>query len=214
MSRRYVSDPDGLAAALAGRVDRLETDVRRTSDDLTALGRGVGQLTAQIRGLTTATGNDPGTSGGDTDPVPDEAEAESQPDWMGIEDVELAREWLTDLQSWLTYVARHHGLILSAPCWPLHPDVVALLLALQYERSAAYEGERPTPVTEWLTRWFPATSSAIETALSGCVAERGHRHAGHIYDTTDLDLAAVAAWWALDRHELPAVQALGLTRLA
>jgi hypothetical protein len=49
VTRRYSPDPDALAAALAARVDRLEHDTGQAATDLASLGRGVAQLTAQIR---------------------------------------------------------------------------------------------------------------------------------------------------------------------
>jgi hypothetical protein len=208
VNRRYSPDPDALAAALAARVDRLEHQARQTGTDLAAIGRGLADLTAQIRRLTDH--DIPPTVGGDDEESVDEAGA--QPDWMDVDDAETAHEWLTGLDDWLTDVAGHHGLTVPAGCWLLHPDVVALLLAVQGERETAYHGQRPTPVTEWLTRWLPATQAAISSALAGCVAERGHRAAGRTYDTTGLDAASVAAWWATDRHT-PAEHAFALPAL-
>jgi hypothetical protein len=207
VNRRYSPDPDALAAALAARVDRLEHQVRQTGTDVAAIGRGLADLTGQIRRL--------GDPAAPLEAGPDDEEdigVAGQPDWMRLADADTAREWLTGLDDWLTDVAGPHGLTVASVCWPLHPDVVALLLALLGEREAAYHGQRPTPVTEWLTRWLPAASTAITTALAACVAERGHRAGARTYDATGLDLASVAAWWATDRH-IPAEHAFALPAL-
>jgi hypothetical protein len=208
VNRRYSPDPDALAAALAARVDRLEREARQTGADVTAIGRGLAGLTAQIRRLA----DPPATLEAGPDDEDGMNEVAGQPDWMDVDDADTARVWLTGLHDWLTDVAGHHGLTMPPACWPLHPDVVALLLAVQGEREAAYHGQRPTPVTEWLTRWLPAASTAITTALAACVAERGHRAGARTYDATGLDLASVAAWWATDRH-IPAEHAFALPAL-
>jgi hypothetical protein len=94
----------------------------------------------------------------------------------------------------------------------LHPDVVTDLLALTSEREGAYTGPRPTPVSEWLARWLPATTTRIHAALRPCAQERGHVHNGITYDTTGFDPFSAGAWWATDRH-IPAPEAFALTRL-
>lgn len=212
MTRRYTPDPDAVTTALAARVDRLERDVHQSSTDLTALGRGVADLTAQIRSLTSTIGSTTGSAGGARQQQ-DAEDDDPQPDWIAVLDVETARTWLAAVADGVRDVLPQHGVTLAAPCWALHPGVVALLLAVQLERAAAYAQARPTAVTEWLTRWLPAAVARIDDALAACVAERGHREAGAVYDARDVDLASVATWWAADRH-LPAARALALPRLS
>ena len=212
MTRHYQPDGQLLVAALAGRVDALEELARRTADDVTALGRGVADLTGQIRRITApgapgapedqlapaGTANDPNAADAGLEPEP----AAGQPDWLTVTDPDEAAELLTGLTGWLEDVGAHHGLTVllsAAPCWPLHPNVVADLLALCVERGDAYAGERPTPVSEWHTRWLPGCRHRVDTALAGCVSERGHTAGGRLWDATGLDPQSIAAWWATDR---------------
>jgi hypothetical protein len=206
VTRRYVPSGESLAAALAGRVDNLETEIRQTGADVASLTRGITDLTTQIRTLTTNTTSPAGL------PADPDGEEDGQPDWFAVTDPDQARELLTGLVRLTDVVLSHHGITLTPACWPLHPTVVVDLLALACERSAAYAGERPTPVSEWLARWLPATTERISTALAGCVGERGHREGQHLYDTTGFDSLSAAAWWAIDR-ELPAPEAFALPRL-
>lgn len=198
--KRYTPDPDALAAALASRVDALERQLHSLGIDVTALGRGVAELTAQIRHLTQVGG---GTHGPGPTASPDhqEDEAAKQRDWLNVTDPVLATEWLTDLTEWLDTVGTRHGLAVQVPCWVLHPDVVTELLALATERTSVYTGDRPTAVCEWLSRWLPGALERVTTALAGCVADRGHREAGCLYSTRNVDLSpsTVATWWTTDR---------------
>jgi hypothetical protein len=211
VSRRYLPDPDALTAAIARRVDAIERDQATAAGEVTALGRGVAELTAEIRRLARLTPANDDTTENAADGTA-EGEAPVQPDWLTVEDVETARIWLVELHRWVTEVLPGHGFTVTAPCWPLHPDVVAVLLALEVERETAYASDRPTPVTEWLTRWLPAATARIDTALAGCISERGHQHADAVYDATGLDPASVAAWWVTDR-DTPAPDAFTLPRL-
>ncbi|NLT53716.1 MAG: hypothetical protein GXX79_03935 [Actinomycetales bacterium] len=225
--RRYQSDPDALIDALAARVDDLDRELKRVGTDVTALGHGLAELTAQIRALAngtrTAGGGGAGTARGDIGTAaggargpgstsPDGEEATAQRDWLTVTDPTTAADWLSDLSEWVTAVGTRHGLNLSEPCWVLHPDIVTELLALAAERVDAYDGDDPTAVCEWLSRWLPGATERITTSLAACVADRGHREAGHLYSTRDVDLSptTVATWWTTDRH-LPAPQALALT---
>ncbi len=211
MARKYLPEGELLAAALAGRVDATEHEVRKTSADVAALGRGLADLTAQIRTLTTN-----GTGGTGTDSAAQDDDEDGRPagqlDWFAVDDVETARVILTGLQDTVEAVLTHHGISLDVPCWPLHPAVVVELLALVAERTGAYTGPKPTPVSEWLTRWLPATTERITAALATCLAEHGHRERPHLYDTTGFDPLSAAAWWARERH-LPAPEAFALPRL-
>ncbi len=215
--RQYTPEPDALAAALASRVDALERVAHGLQDDVAALGRGVAELTAQIRHLTLAGSGTrgPGSAAG-RGPAEetDEAAATTQRDWLCVTDPALARQWLTELAEWIDAVGIRHGLAMPVPCWVLHADVVAELLALATERTAVYAGDRPTAVCEWHARWLPGAVERVTAALAACVADRGHRAAGRLYSTRDVDLspATVANWWTTDRAVPPPV-AFALTPL-
>lgn len=191
--RRDVAD-DGLGA-LAAQVATLQTDVA-------ALGRGVASLTQAVRaGATTTPASDDG----------DEEETKGQPDWLTVTDPEAARTWMAGAVEWLAGPGRWHGLDL-APCWVLHPDVVADVLALSAERTAAYTSV-PSVVLDYLGRWLPDTRARITQALTGCTEARAHKVDGQMWDCTDLDPATVATWWATDRDR-PAPTALLLPSAA
>jgi hypothetical protein len=213
MSRRYLPPDEALTGVLAGRVDALEHELRRNTGDVTALGRAVTDLTTQIRVLTTnLTPSSPTSSSTVDDPGEDAKEVAGQPDWFAVTDPDDATTILTTLTTWVKDIGAHHGITLPAVCWPLHPDVVADLLALSTERDTAYTGPYTTPVSEWLTRWLPATTDRISTTLSGCVAVGGHRDHNRTYDATGLATYTIAAWWATNRHT-PAPHALALPHL-
>jgi hypothetical protein len=116
---------------------------------------------------------------------------------------------LRGIQDLAGSVLVHYGIALTMPCWSLHPTVVADLLALTHERDTAYTGPRPTPVSEWLTRWVPASRERISTSLTLCATFRGHREGMTSYDTTGFGPLSAAAWWAIDRH-IPAARAFAL----
>jgi hypothetical protein len=215
MNRRYVPEPDAVLTVLAGRVDAVERQLRLTderlagvAEDVAALGRGMADLVAQIRQLGTSAPAAVVTPAGDDDV--DEGElAEPQRDWMTVTDPVPAAQWLDELATWTTDVLAPHDAAPAAICWPLHPDVVAELMALQADRDAAYDGDRPTPVSEWLARWLPSASQRIGASLAHCIAERGHHADGRTYDATVLDLASVAGWWTEHRGR-PAADVLAL----
>lgn len=209
VSRRYIPDATLVATALAGRIDKLENRLTETSTDVAALGRGIADITTQLRALATT----PPPSSTPRQARDADEEADGQPDWFSIEDPEDALLVLEELTAWLTYRLTHCGFAPAPPCWPLHPAAVTDLLALTEEHAAAYAGPTPTPVSEWLTRWLPATRDRFIAELGPCLAERGHRSDGHVYDTTDFDPFSAAAWWATDRNT-PAATAFGLIELA
>ena len=212
MSLRTRPDPEDLATLLAGRVDTLEQQLGQITVDVAALGRGVGDLTTQIRKLTTTLTPDTTGPAGDPVAVDGDDEMDGQPDWFAVTDPDTALEILTVLTTWVQTIGRHHGITLPITCWVLHPHVVAALLALATERDHAYTGARPTPVSEWLTRWLPATATTISTGLAACVAVRGHWARGLTYDLTGFDPLSAGPWWATDR-DTPAVTAFALPPL-
>jgi hypothetical protein len=216
VSRQYRPAGDTLATLLAGRVDSLEQQLAQNTGDVTALGRGVADLTTQIRQLANAPAA--GGSEGGSARTEENGEAEEdeppvgQPDWFAVTEPETAIEILTTLTGWVQSIGTHHGIALPLACWGLHPDVVAALLALATERDTAYTGPQPTPVSEWLARWLPAGVTAITTALAGCAEARAHTEGGIAYDLAGFDPISAGPWWALDRTT-PAVVAFALPAL-
>jgi hypothetical protein len=210
VSRQYRPAGDLLATVLAGRVDTLEQQLAQNAGDVTALGRGVADLTTQIRQLATApTASEHAGASGETE------ESESpvgQPDWFTVTEPETAIHILTSLTAWVQNIGAHHGIALPVACWGLHPDVVAALLALAAERETAYTGPKPTPVSEWLARWLPASITAITTALAACAEARGHTENGKTYGLDGFDPISAGSWWALDRTT-PAPTAFALPAL-
>jgi hypothetical protein len=202
VSRRYLPAGDTLATLLAGRVDALEQQLAQNAGDVTALGRGVADLTTQIRQLTNtpaAGGSGDGGAGAEENGPAEEEPPVGQPDWFTVTEPEDAIEILTTLTVWVQNIGAHHGIALPVACWGLHPDVVAALLALAAERDTAYTGPQPTPVSEWLARWLPAGVAAITTALACCTEARAHTEAGIAYSLAGFDPISAGPWWALDR---------------
>ena len=203
MVRRYVPDPAALAAALAARVDTLERRLGKLETveaDVSALGRGISDLTGQVRALANSATAPPPTPGPATSTTaPAAADDEGQPDWMRVTDRTQAAAWLTGLDAWIGDVLRPLGGRVTAACWPLHPLVVVELLALAAEHDGAYAGAKTTPVSEWVARWLPGASARIARELDRCTVEGGHVANGRAYDVRGLGLHAIAAWWA-DTH--------------
>lgn len=226
--RQSVPNTDRLVATLAGRVDTLETRLSALEElrtDVAALGRGVADVTAQLRALTAATNGTIIRSAGQRDREPSSTAAaaqetttaedgDGQADWLAVTDPVTAIGWLTAATAFVTDVLAPIGSAPGAPCWPIHPTTVVELLALLAEYRASYGGENPTPVCELLARWLPGTVARIDRDLSGCVADRGHRANGHLYDGSGLDPVLAARWWAETHGRDPdAVEAFALTRL-
>ena len=223
--RRPVADPAAVLTGVTGRVDTVERELADLHQDVTALGRGVAGLIAQLRQATpTATGRphtgadpvadtDPDSDlDSDLDPDPDsdadivdgEGEVEGQRDWFAVTDPGQARDWLSEVTDWAGRVLAWHGLDLSGiPCWPLHPCVVGDLLALVAQREHAYAQDDPTPVMEWATRWLPAGITRIHSRLHHCAQDHAHHHTGHLLDATGLTsengLTDTATWWTTAR---------------
>lgn len=175
-------------AALSTRLDTIEGTVKGHDADLTALARGVATLT----GTVPTPRQDPS----DTD---EDDQVEGRRDWLTVNDPDQATTWLTDAAEWLRDIGAHHRLA-PGPCWPLHPEVVAEVLALVDTRGAAYAGG-PADVAEWLTRWLPGARDRIRSALGDC--RDGHQIGAVPHAVSALDLGAVARWWATDRATRP-----------
>src|SRR5689334_19838006 len=107
MIRRVVPDAGALSAALAGRVDGIERDLGELRGDVQALGRGLADLTGQLRRLASldgmpavgptsttdaADGEDDGGRGGhDAALVLEDAGEEGQRDWLTVSDPLVAQ---------------------------------------------------------------------------------------------------------------------------
>lgn len=233
--RRYAPDPAESSSALALRVDGLDRRLAAldgVAGDLAALGRGVAELAGQVRQLAThvtthrsaasqlAAGTSAATnpaSTAATTAAPVTGEGEGQPDWLTVTDPDVAEAWLRETREWVYTVLAPLGAVLTAPevpCWPLHPIVVVELLAAQRERAAAYAGDGPTGVSEWLSRWQPASLARIAADVRNCMEDHGHRTGGRTYAVPRLDPGAVARWWVDGRGLDPdAVTAFTFTRL-
>jgi hypothetical protein len=205
--KKHLPDTGAALGALAARLDALDhlaATVDTHTGDITALARAVADLTAQARTQAQAattrairnagtnhTGTDPDTGAG-TDAGP--ATGTGQPDWVTVTDPALAAGWLTGAHAFITGVLAPIGAAPPAACWPLHPDVVTEVLALQAQHHHAYTTD-PTAVSEYLSRWLPGAVARITDALAACTADRGHRHGGATYHVPVLDPARVATWW-------------------
>jgi hypothetical protein len=239
--RRPVADGSAVLAAVAARMDGLERDLATVRDDVTALGRGLADLIAQIRRLTGPTGNtgdgppaghttdgyvvegSPGEGDGEARPGEGDSaeivpqEDEGQRDWWAITDPGLAYEWLVEVAGWAQGAPAWYGVDLAGtPCWPLHPVVIGDLLAGAAQRAHAYTAADPTGVSEWLTRWQTAARARIRTDLDECRRDEAHHHDGRLYDATGLNtptgLRDAATWWATAR-DVPAPTWLHLPHL-
>ncbi|NLT55608.1 MAG: hypothetical protein GXX79_13815 [Actinomycetales bacterium] len=211
MARRYLPGTDtgepgvvkavtGRLAVLSGRLDAVETVLEEHGKDLTALGRGLAALrTTQPTTPAPTVGKTAGSGGaGDSG---DGEGSEGPRCWMTVADPDQAARWLTDATAWLGEVGSGHRLDL-VPCWPLHPDVVAEVLALAETWRSAYQGN-PTDVAEWLTRWLPAAKDRISASLNRC--QVGHAINRTTYATDGLTPDAVAHWWTTDRTTSPEI---------
>ncbi len=216
--RRPLVDLDALTTTAIRRIDVLDRDLKSLTQDVTALGRGVAELTGQIRRLTDGSGSSGGAGGGQpptsTAPggpgSPGAEPGPGQRDWFEVEDRDQAESWLADVAEWAGRILPWRRLDLTATaCWPIHPDVVEELLALTAQRDDAFAGAKPAAVSEWLTRWLPAGIDRIRTALAPCRDGGGHEHDGRLYDPAKVTRSTAAAWWTGHR-DIPAHRALQL----
>jgi len=204
MARRFLPGADddapstvkalhGRLVVLSGRLDTVETTLTGHGADLAALGKAL----AVLRGAT------PSTTPGEATSAPQEAEDTEQGrrDWITVQDPEQAARWLDEAAVWLREVGAHHGLT-PHRCWPLHPDVVAEVLALADVRTAAYAGA-PEAVAEWLGRWLPGARERIAEALGRCQEAGGHVIGRTTYAVSGLPVPEVARWWTTDRATRP-----------
>src|SRR3954447_3812454 len=163
--------------AVVGRVDRLEADLAKLNHTLTGLG-------AAVKGLLTQ-----------------KQDQAVQPGWLTVDKPAVAQAILLAAVDW----TERHGATLGLkvqPCWPWHPQAVAVLLAATQHHYAVYHGPSPIAVTDFLTRYLPAIAKQLREAQGSC-REAIHLHAGQKYTVHRDQLPDLARWWATDRTDLP-----------
>ena len=167
---------EGTVRAVVGRVDRVEADLAK-------LDRTVTGLAGAIKGLLAS-----------------KQEQAVQPDWLTVDKPAVAEAMLLAAVDW----TERHGATLGLkvqPCWPWHPQAVAVLLAATQHHYAVYHGPSPVAVTDLLTRYLPAIGKQLREAQGSC-REAIHLDAGEKYTVHRDQLPDLAAWWATDRAGL------------
>ena len=162
--------------AVVGRVDRLEADLAKLDRTLTA-------LSGAVKGLLAA-----------------KQEQAVQPDWLTVDKPAVAQAMLLAAVDW----TERHGATLGLkvqPCWPWHPQAVAVLLAATQHHYAVYHGPSPVAVTDFLTRYLPAIAKQLREAQGNC-REAIHLQNGDKYTVHRDQLPDLARWWATDRTGL------------
>jgi hypothetical protein len=211
---RHESDLAGFVDGLGRRLDAVDTHLVRVdarlaqvdqlSADVAAVGRGLAELTAQVRALnqTRHTGAGPApATGEDDDPdqggdVDEEGEhGHLQPDWLTVTDPDLAGRWLADAAEFATQVLAHFPGTTLPACWPLHPAAVVDLIALNFQRAEAYRGETAAGVSEYQARWLPGAVRRLTAATANCANRLGHVEDKRVYQVPALDPHLVALWW-------------------
>jgi hypothetical protein len=208
------------------RVDARLAQVDQMSADVAAVGRGLAELTAQVRALnesrhTVTAGPSPATVAGDTDGDPgDGAEPDGvdgllQPDWLTVTDPDLAGQWLADAAEFATAILAHFPGTPLPACWPLHPAAVVDLIALNFQRAEAYGGESAAGVSEFAARWLPGAVRRLSAVTASCANRFGHIEDKRVYQVPALDPFRVALWWIDSRSTgLPTPsEAFALTRV-
>ena len=104
--------------AVVGRVDRLEADLAKLNRTVTGLGSAVKGLLAQKQ------------------------EQAVQPDWLTVDKPAVAQAMLLATVDWTERYGATLGLKVQ-PCWPWHPQLVAVLLAAAQHHYAVYHGPSP-----------------------------------------------------------------------
>lgn len=211
------NDPDDRYRALASVVSQLGAKVDDLTQDMDSTKRAVEMVLSTVTDALEA---------GDADMKDGKKPKKAKPtqrDWFAVTDADTAVVWMTDVTQWLAGPGT--GLRFDlAPCWPLHPDVVAELLALSASWKDAYGAPTPGPVQDLLGRSVPTARAHITESLAPCT--RPENRVGpapahvdpagtwSIGPTSTLDPLSVAAWWALDRGnpDRPACPTFGLTK--
>jgi hypothetical protein len=210
---------DDAVTALARRLDDVDTRLLQLdalTRDVAAVGRGLADLTAQVRALTEATnrgivtapnrkplpaGSDDTTaaSGGDDGAT----EGMVQPNWLTVTDPDLAAAWLAAAMTFAAEVLARFPDGSVPDCWPLHEAAVVEMVALQSQYATAYEAEHPGPVSELLGRWLPGAVRRLTKATAECERRSGHVEGRHVYQVPHLDAGRVAVWWVESRGTDP-----------
>src|SRR3954451_2668317 len=162
--------------AVIGRVDRLEADLSKLNHTVTGLGGAVKGLLAQKQ---------------------DQA---GQPDLLTRDKPAIAQTMLLAAVDW----TERHGATLGLkvqPCWPWHPQAVAVLLSATQHHYAVYHGPSPIAVTDFLPRSLPAIAKQLREAQGSC-REAIHLAAGEKFVVHRDELPELARWWATDRDGL------------
>ncbi|MGQ0847186.1 MAG: hypothetical protein ACT4QF_23955 [Sporichthyaceae bacterium] len=115
---------------------------------------------------------------------------------------------LTDLAGWVrtVYLRYPDGAGGLPECWPWHPDAVEELLWLRTAWAVAYTGRAASAlrVGDWHDRSRPGVARRIRAAVGTCSLENhGGAALGVAAVPSEGHIAAVAAWWALDRDGPP-----------
>lgn len=214
--KRHEPDPAATVAALSRRIDGMDqrlTLLDSIDADVAALGRGLGDLTAQMKNLAEAATRRiferPQRPNGSSTEQPEAAE---QPNWLIVTDPTEAAQWLCDASAFAADVLPLLGRTALPGCWPLHPAAVAEVLAVQAQYRTAYTAPEPTPVSELLSRWLPGAVRRLTTETGACASDRAHQAGGRSYEIPRLDPNSVATWWAETHGTSPdAVEAFALT---
>lgn len=212
---RHDSDLASFVDGLGRRLDAVDTHLVRVdtrlaqvdqlSADVAAVGRGLAELTAQVRALNesrhtgganpaAATGED-GDSDPDDDADPDGMDGVLQPDWLTVTDPDLAGQWLADAAEFATAILAHFPGTPLPACWPLHPAAVVDLIALNLQRGHAYGVESPSEVSEFQARWLPGAVRRLTAVTASCEKRFGHVEDKRVYQVPPLDPYRVALWW-------------------
>ncbi|MGQ0842799.1 MAG: hypothetical protein ACT4QF_01570 [Sporichthyaceae bacterium] len=124
------------------------------------------------------------------------------------EAIRKAAAVLADLAGWVqaVYLRYPDGATGLPECWLWHPDAVEELLWLRTAWAVAYTGRSASAlqVGDWHDRSRPGVARRIRAAVGTCSLEN---HTGTVLAVAAAApksrIAAVAAWWALDRDGAP-----------
>jgi hypothetical protein len=222
--RKHDTDPDTPEVNLRRRMDGVDERLAQfqvLADDVTALGKGLAELTNRVTALTQAadrsTVTAPPRTGPETDgDEEDDAEKgqEGQPDWLAATDPESAAAWLGEALTFADDVLARFPQGTLPACWPVHEVAVVEVVALHRQWVDAYASADPGAVSDLLGRWLPAAVRRLTQLLGECGIQRAHQEDGHSYRVPALDPGRVALWWVETRGSDPTASvAFAMTRL-
>lgn len=207
---RHESDLAGFVNGLGRRLDAVDThlvrvdarlaQVDQVAADVAALGRGLAELTAQVRALNESRHTATPAAAGKDDPDEEEDDGSGsdgglQPDWLTVTDPDLAGQWLADAAEFATTILAHFPGTTLPACWPLHPAAVVDMIALNAQRGDAYGTESAAGVSEFQGRWLPSAVRRLIAVTASCEKRFGHVEDKLVYQVGDLDPYRVALWW-------------------